>query len=173
MVGREDILDQLDIAASQRRGREKIQHQGTYNANPVSAAAGVAALDIIERTDPGAGADASAAALRDGLNGVIAAEGLPWAVYGTSSGFHLFLNPEGVPVQPGTFDGTGIDYHHLKAPIGELGRKLRLAMLVQGVDLNPRLGGLLSSAHSAEDVAQTVDAFREAVRMVRAEGEAA
>lgn len=173
VVGREDILDQLDIAASQRKGREKIQHQGTYNANPVSAAAGVTALEIIESTDPGRTADSTAAAVRDGLNGVIAAEGLPWAVYGTSSGFHLFMNPEGVPVEPGRFDGVGVDFHQLKAPIGEAGRKLRLAMLVQGVDLSPRLGGLLSSAHTAEDVAQTVEAFREAVRMVRAEGELA
>ena len=51
VAGRRDILDHLDVAASRAAGREKIQHQGTYNANPVSAAAGVAALEMIEATD--------------------------------------------------------------------------------------------------------------------------
>ena len=171
VVGREEILDHLDVAASARASREKIQHQGTYNANPVSAAAGVAALGIIEAEDPGRKADALAAALREGMNGVIEAEGLPWAVYGTSSGFHVFLNPNGLPVPPGGFDPAAMDFHELKAKTGELGRKMRLAMLVQGVDLNSRLGGLLSSAHEMADVEAAVGAFREAVGMVRAEGE--
>ena len=171
IVGREEILDHLDVASSARASREKIQHQGTYNANPVSAAAGVAALGVIEEEDPGVAADALAEALRVGLNGVIAAEGLPWAAYGTSSGFHVFLNPNGIAVDPMTFDAGAVDFHELKAKTGELGRKLRLAMLVQGVDLNSRLGGLLSSAHTLEDVETAVEGFREAVRMVRAEGE--
>jgi len=171
VAGRRDVLDHLDVAASRSAGREKIQHQGTYNANPVSAAAGVAALELIEATDPGQRADASAARLRDGMNAAIAAEGLNWAVYGTSSGFHTFLNPDGLPIEPDRFDPAGHDWHALKAQPAELARKLRLAMLVNGVDLNPRLGGFLSSTHEAEDIDHTVAAFAEAIRMVRREGE--
>lgn len=126
-AGRRDILDHLDVAASRAGGREKIQHQGTYNANPVSAAAGIAALELIEATDPGKRADASAARLREGMNEAIEAEGLNWAVYGTSSGFHTFLNPDNLPVTPGRFDPARQDWRALKAQPAELARKLRLA----------------------------------------------
>jgi len=171
VAGRRDILDHLDLAASRSAGREKIQHQGTYNANPVSAAAGLAALELIEAFDPGKRADASAARLRHGMNEAIAAEGLSWAVYGTSSGFHTFLNPDGLPIEPGSFDPAQHDWHALKAQPAELARKLRLALLINGVDVNSRLGGFLSSTHEPDDVDHAVEAFAEAIRMVRSEGE--
>ena len=48
---------------------------------------------------------------------------------------------------------------------------LRLAMLNNGVDLKGWRGGLVSSAHSAEDVEWTVDAWRKSLRALRDEGE--
>ena len=42
--GRKEILEELDFEKTAERGREKIQHPGTFNANPVSATAGIAAL---------------------------------------------------------------------------------------------------------------------------------
>ena len=171
VVGRQEILDQLDMKAMREAGREKIQHQGTYNANPVSAAAGVTALEIIEAENPGKHADAMAEDLRQGLNQAIAAERLPWAVYGKSSGFHMFLNPDGLDVAPDRFDPRALGYKALKAQPAEMVGKLRLAMLANGVDLNPRLGGLLSSSHTGQDVEETTSAFSDALRMLRREGE--
>ena len=40
VAGREDIIEWLDFDVAKKKGFEKIGHQGTYNANPVSAAAG-------------------------------------------------------------------------------------------------------------------------------------
>ena len=51
VAGRRDLLDQLDFAAAQSAGKEKIAHPGTFNANPVSAAAGTAALGVIASSD--------------------------------------------------------------------------------------------------------------------------
>src|SRR5207253_1447656 len=47
VAGRKDILDLLDFQITKASDREKITHQGTFNANPLSAAAGVAALEIV------------------------------------------------------------------------------------------------------------------------------
>ncbi len=47
VAGRADVLDRLDFAVAARTGQEKVQHPGTFNANPVSAAAGTAALGVI------------------------------------------------------------------------------------------------------------------------------
>ncbi len=108
VAGRAEIMELLDFAASGAAGREKIHHPGTFNANPVSAAAGTAALEVIAETDANARADATAAALRSALNEVLAEAHVPWAVYGTSSGFHLFMNPRGRPVTPGVFDPLAV-----------------------------------------------------------------
>src|SRR5271165_1441516 len=97
---------------------------------------------------------------------------MPWAVYGTSSGFHLFMNPKKVAgVTPATFDPFKHSFDEMKDQPKELVGRMRLAMLVNGVDLNPRLGGFTSVTHKDSDVADTVAAFREAIRMLRAENE--
>ena len=41
ICGREALLELLDFEKAAAKGFEKIGHQGTYNANPVSAAAGL------------------------------------------------------------------------------------------------------------------------------------
>src|SRR5262245_10598582 len=51
VAGRADIMGQIDPAVAKAAGREKIGHQGTFNANPLSAAAAVATLSLIERED--------------------------------------------------------------------------------------------------------------------------
>jgi glutamate-1-semialdehyde 2,1-aminomutase len=171
VAGRRDILELLDFGAMARRGQEKIQHPGTFNANPVSAAAGTAALTIIAESDACERAAATAASLRQALNEVLEAEHAPWAVYGTYSGFHTFFNPNRRDVQPRRFDPTQCSMEELKTQPKELVNKLRLALLVNGVDVGGRIGGFLSCTHTADDVAHTAAAFREAVRMLKQEGE--
>ena len=51
VAGRADIIDQLDAKAAAAAKREKIGHQGTFNSNPVCAAAAVATLSLIESED--------------------------------------------------------------------------------------------------------------------------
>ncbi len=173
VAGRKDILDQLDFAVSAKTGREKIQHQGTFNANPVSAAAGTAALTVIAETDVSDRASATAASLRAAVNAVLAEENVGWGMYGTFSGFHLFMGAAGVTVLPGAFVPEGLPMAVLKSQPAGLSHKLRLALLVNGVDVNGRIGGFVSGTHTADDVAHTAGAFREAVRILRAEGELA
>ncbi|MEI7713152.1 MAG: aminotransferase class III-fold pyridoxal phosphate-dependent enzyme [Rhodospirillales bacterium] len=171
VAGRKDVLDQLDFAVSARTGKEKIQHQGTFNANPVSAAAGTAALTVIAETDASDRASATAAMLRDAVNAVFAAENVGWGMYGTFSGFHTFMGAPGVTVAPGAFAPETQPMAVLKSQPAGLSHKLRLALLVNGVDVNGRIGGFVSATHTADDVAHTAGAFREAVRMLKAEGE--
>ncbi len=172
VAGRREILDLLDFTAMDAAGREKIGHPGTFNANPVSAAAGIACLAVLAETDANAVASARAATLRAGLNEMLAAEGLPWAVYGTYSGFHLFTNPRHRPeVSPRDFNAMRIPVAELKGADPALVNRMRLALFLNGVDSNPRLGGFTSAAHSEADIAETVAAYRAAIRLLREEGE--
>ena len=169
VVGNREILDALDFDAAPASGREKIQHQGTYNANPISAAAGAAALSIIETTDACQQANAYGERLRDRLNQLFTEKDVPWAAYGTFSGFHIFTNSNNLNINPEAFDPTAIDWQELKNNPAGLSHKLRLAMLLNGVDITGWPGGTISAVHTDADLEQTVDAFRESISMLRAE----
>ena len=171
VVGRKDILELIDFEVARNRGSERVQHQGTYNANPLSAAAGIAALEIISEGDACARANAYAATLRPRLNEVLAQEGVPWAVYGTFSAFHIFTNPRDRDVEPATFDPFDHPFEDLRANRPGIVPKLRLAMLLGGVDITGWPGGTNSAVHTDDDLERTVAAFREAVRMLKREGE--
>ncbi|MBV9248931.1 MAG: aminotransferase class III-fold pyridoxal phosphate-dependent enzyme, partial [Acetobacteraceae bacterium] len=171
VAGRRDILELLDFAAAEKSGREKIQHPGTFNANPVSAAAGTAALTLIAETNACDEASRAAAVLRDELNAVLEQERVPWAIYGTYSGFHTFMNTQGRALRPSRFDPTKFGMEELKAQPKTLVNRMRLALLVHGVDVGSRIGGFLSATHTADDIEHTVDAFRQSVRMLKQEGE--
>lgn len=172
VVGRKDILDALDPEAAAASGREKVPHQGTFNANPISAAAGVATLGIVADTDACQRAIDYASRLREELNRVLRDERVPWAVYGTFSGFHIFTNPKRLPITAADIEAGRYDYRVLKCAVpSSLSTKLRLGMLLHDVEIFSWLGGPTSAVHGPEDLEITVDAFRMTLRLLRAEGE--
>ncbi|MBV9863337.1 MAG: aspartate aminotransferase family protein [Alphaproteobacteria bacterium] len=172
VAGRKDILDSLDFQATKGAGREKIAHPGTFNANPLSAAAGIATLTIVAETDACARASAYGEALRGRLNEMLEEEHIPWAAYGTFAGFHLFTNPEGRAITPTRFD----PFEHSAAALkgnrnAGIAHKLRLAAMLGGVDLNSSPGGVVSATHGEAELDDTVAGLRKAVRLLRQEGE--
>src|SRR5437763_11205645 len=114
VTGRKDILDLLDFAVTKDAGREKIAHPGTFNANPLSASAGIAALRVVAETDACERANRYTEALRRGLNEVFEEERVNWGAYGTFSMLVLFTNPEGVQITPTKFDPRQFSFDALK-----------------------------------------------------------
>jgi glutamate-1-semialdehyde 2,1-aminomutase len=171
VAGRKDILDWLDYEASAAAKRERISHQGTHNAHPVSAAAGIATLNLIRGSDACAKASATAATLRKGMNEVLEEEGVPWAIYGEHSFFHIHSNPQGDAIRPTAFDAGTLNVDALKGKNEGMLAKLRLAMLVNGVDLKGWRGGIVSAVHTQADVDLTLEAWRKSLRALKEEGE--
>lgn len=171
VTGREDVLSLLDFDVAKARGVEKVGHQGTFNANPVCAASGIAALEVIAREDVCEHASAQAAKLRGAVNRVFAAEGMPWAAYGEHSAMYVFTNGGGLDIDPEDFDPHAIGFEGLKAPGHPAANRFRLALMVNGVDVSGKPGALLSYVHSDDDLERTVEAVRASVRMLKAEGE--
>jgi glutamate-1-semialdehyde 2,1-aminomutase len=171
VAGRKDVLDLLDFAVAKAAGTEKIAHPGTFNANPLSAAAGVATLEIIATTNACARANAYGETLRARMNDVLEDEKVSWAVHGSYSGFHLFTNPQGARIAPGAFDASAFIPAMLGRVRGEgITAQIRLGMLVNGVDVNSGPSGVISATHGEEEMAITVDAFRTTIRALRREG---
>ena len=172
--GRKDILDWIDFDAAKAAGRDRINHQGTHNAHPVCAAAGIATLKLVRDTDVCVRTSALTATLRVGLNKVLEEEGVPWAIYGEYSFFNLFSNPDNHPIRPTTFDAFAVPTEWFKSDKRErLLGKLVLGLLVNGVDPKGWRGGFLSTAHTQADVAFTLEAWRRTVRALQEEGELA
>src|SRR6476661_6710835 len=174
VAGRADIMDQLDPQAAAAAGREKIGHQGTYNANPLCAAAAVETLSIVEREDVCAKAEATTGQIRAGMRQILVEEDVPWGIYGDASAFLIFQNPKGLAIDPETFDPLALGFKELKAVRNaNLSHRLRIAMLANGVDIMGAPGGLVSASHGAGEVARTLEAFRTSVRWLKAEGDIA
>jgi glutamate-1-semialdehyde 2,1-aminomutase len=172
VAGSRDVMDQLDAAAAKVAQREKIGHQGTFNANPLCAAAAVATLELVAATEACAEAEATAETIRAGMRRILIEEDVPWGIYGEASTFVIFPNPGRVAIDPATFDPLQLGFKGIKgARDANLVNRLRLAMLANGVDIMGGPGGVVSATHGPGEVARTLEAFRTAVRWMRAEGD--
>jgi len=171
VAGRRDILERLDFEVAEAKGFEKIPHQGTYNANPLSAAAGVAMLSRVAEDDVTARANEQGDQLKARWNAVFAREGVPWAAYGLGSSLYVFTNPGGLDIDPENFDPFALPQDVLAGGGGHPAASLfRLAMLVNGVDLSSKPGAIVSAAHTDADLDQSAEALSAAIGMLKTEG---
>lgn len=168
VAGRSDIIDQIAIREGEGRATpgERISHPGTFNANPLSAAAGATCLSIIADGTHQNRAANTARSLAIEMNRVLENEAARGCVYAYSSMLHISL-------AEGQRPPDDLSWTEPARPPKQMGaaqiQALRLAMLNEGVDLMGD-GMMVSSAHTEHDVRLTVDAFRAAVRAMRAEG---
>jgi len=173
IVGRADVLSALAYTRDDGAIRSpRVVHQGTYNAGPVSAAAGIATLKLVRDTDLVERAKAAGAAIRAGMSEVIARKGVNWCVYGRFSDFHLFASRKAAPVTAEDIYAGRIPFTELKGGMpAELVHKMRTAFLTQGVDIVGWPGGLVSGVHTDADVDATVTAFGRVLDQLGEEGE--
>ena len=171
VAGKREIIDQIDAAAAKAAGREKIGHQGTFNANPLSAAAGVAMLSLVQTGDGCERAEAAAKKIREGMRKLLVEEQVPWGIFGEASLFVIFPNPQRIAIDPATFDPLQLGFKGLKgARDPALNNLVRLSMLANGVDIAGGPGGFVSAAHDESEIARTLEAFRNALRALKADG---
>jgi glutamate-1-semialdehyde 2,1-aminomutase len=163
VCGRADVMDLMTIRGDARRDRhERVLHLGTFNANPVSAAAALACLEIVATGEPQRHADAMAARLRDGLDGVLQRRAVAGFVYGDASTFHVYVEAASGRGRPRVARETR-DALALKSIPGPVVSAIQNGLRVRGVDLMSYTGGVTSAAHTEADVEETVAAFDDLV----------
>lgn len=166
VAGRADILAQMES----RPGKPKMYHPGTFNANPLSASAGIACLELVSTGDPSNRANATARSIRAKLNALFAREHYPWLAYGEFSGFRLIPEYEGQPPLDPDFIPYAGSLEKLEAPRDKkLLFAFRQGMLLHGVD-SWGLAGMVNAAHTEEDVEKTVAAVAGTLELLREEG---
>ena len=169
VAGKADILAMLEFRDDPVwNAGLRVAHPGTFNANPLSAAAGSTMLSIVAAGNHHQHADQLNERLVNDLNAVLAQTGMPGRAYGLASYFHILLGKDCPQV------GDGIEWPAL-APApprmpAVLTAGLKRGMLNHGVDLMGGNGGFTSGVHSDEDISRTIDAFRVTLRAMKAEG---
>ena len=167
VVGRAEVMDVLAWKPDPEWQRfQMVPHPGTWNAMPITAAAGLATLRAVRDGRATERARALAQRLVEGLNAVFAEVGVGGFAYGRSSIFKT-CRGEAPPMVFGDFSRAQEDASQLLAGWGELTPLIRKAMLLEGVDLM-RTGGFLSAVHTEPDVDATCEAFERALgRLLR------
>ena len=173
VVGRSDIFSSMDFGGDDQKTVDPaVPHQGTFNASPLSAAAGVAALQLLKDGTAIATANETAGKIRDGMNAVLRKLGARWCVYGEFSAIHIFTNPQRESITPQDILDGRIHWKTLKSgATPELVHKIRLGFLCQGVDVNGWPGGQTSAVHDGDDVDRTLVAFEKVLKQLAEEGD--
>lgn len=169
VAGRSDIMEFLGFKDSKWNRYKKIYHPGTFNANPLSASAGVAALKIVSTGEDIKMANEIAKYLRDELNKVIDRHSINWCVYGQFSGFRIFMDYDGK--RESNFESNIWKYDHArlkKSAPSEIENSFRMGMLNNGIDMMPSFA-LTSSTHNEKDVEKTAKALDTTITMMKNE----
>ena len=168
LVGKKEILELISMKAEEEG--LKMPHPGTFNANPLSASAGIATLNIVKTGKPHKQANRIAQKLRDELNSIIDAYGLDWVIYGEFSGIRLLIGHGEKDMRTTDFDPYAWHYRKLKGGNDEqLLIHLRCGLLLNGVDLATN-GGMTTAAHTEADITETVRAFEQTIEWIKADG---
>jgi glutamate-1-semialdehyde 2,1-aminomutase len=168
VCGRADVMEGLEFGAP-GEPKNKIGHPGTFKANPLSAAAGVACLREVAGGEAQKRASASAAQLRAGLNAVMCELGVHGVVYGQASAVRMLIGGPTVP-EAADYDSRDLPLEVLTAGgDAEAERLAQLALINRGVHMFGTFG-LVSTVHSENDIADTLDAWRGSLLALREEG---
>ncbi len=168
VAGRREVMEHLRFPDPGTKA-EKVGHPGTFNANPLSAAAGVACLREIADGRHQKRAAELAAQLRAGMNGVLCELEIPGFVYGQSSEFKVLLAGTQVP-EAQDYDPRDLPWQLMADGMpGERSRLLQLAMANHGAHLFGA-AGMTSAVHTEDDIALTVEGWRESLLELRDDG---
>jgi glutamate-1-semialdehyde 2,1-aminomutase len=170
VAGRADVMDVMTMRDDRQWNvQHRVPHQGTFNANPITAAAGLATLKLVAQGDAIVQANRAAAHLRDRLNDAIRSAGSNWIAYGEFSGFHLFVNPRGREVRLEDIYQGRVSLEELKGlGPGPTVHQLRCGLLLGGADIFPWPGGCVSATHGEEEIETTAKALGNCLRMMQA-----
>jgi glutamate-1-semialdehyde 2,1-aminomutase len=136
---------------------QRVAQNGTYNSNPVSAAAAITTLELVSDGSLHARANKAGDELRAGLSDAMKRAGVPGLCFGEASIYHVSF--EGKPGLAGFDRPRRHDLYQL----------LRCALFNNGVDCASH-HGWISAVHTDDDLARTIRGYEQAFRDMAADG---
>ena len=167
IVGRSDVMEMMSFKDDDWNRYKRVPHTGTFNGNPLCAAAGVATLKLLADGKPQLQANRTAAELRQRMQAVIDDRGVSGCAYGDFSVFHVYFG------ECDKRDGCDreVCLNEEKERALPLGKMLSINMALNGAHVTNRgYDGLVSAVHDDSDVEITAEAFGRSVDAMIAEG---
>lgn len=164
VVGRSDIMSLFDITGDAHHDRyQRVLHLGTFNAAPLSAAAGIAVLKQVAGGGPVERANAMADRLRNQWNRILDQLGIAGYAYGPCSTFHVYFETDPIRLRNASTrdDLYTTDAARLKSMPPELVVEYQRQLRQHGVDVMSFTGGVVSAAHTEADIDQACEAFKQ------------
>lgn len=162
--GKADVMEVLNPRTTTHADR-KVVHKGTFNAAPIVAAPAVATLKIVKTGEPHKHANAMAEKMREGIRVILEEHQVAGAAYGESSTFHIHFGNT-----PSRDSVEGLSPEDIRSVPSAIVLGYQQALLDRGVNNMSHFGGMLSSAHTDEDIEQTLKAIEGAIEELMAEG---
>ena len=150
VVGSRELMKLIDARATDRGHR--VWAGGTLSGNPVSAAAGLAALDVLSRPGTYDRLHALGGRLRRGIYELGAKHGFPAQALGEDAVF-------GVRFMENEDPRSWADLLHADK---DLGLRWSVELIKRGVLVNPNEKFYISIAHTDEDIDRTLEVVDEA-----------
>ena len=140
-------------------GPNKVVHGGTYSANPISMAAGLATIDVFERKDVHEHINGFGKKLMKGIGQVLADAKMPHVVQGFPTMFQFFF----------TKKREVASFRDLEHCNMALYASLHVELLKRGIMIDEDNGEVIftSFTHHSRELNETLDAFAEAVKAVK------
>jgi glutamate-1-semialdehyde 2,1-aminomutase len=154
VCGRADVMELLQLKPGDtewNRFRHVI-HRGTWNGNPLTAAAAVAMLKIAAQGEVQKIAEARAKRLVEGINREIEKRGIEACAHNATSVVHIFIGKCQRCDRSICLDAA-------KSMPPELVHAFNWHLLLNSVHFHRGIQGLVSAVHSEEDIDQTIAAF--------------
>ena len=166
--GRTDIVDMISFHNDAVwDSHERVGHPGTFNANPLCAAAGATCLETIASEPANERADAAAARLRNGIVETFARTGVQGGAYGFASLVWFLFGTEISPEH----DIYGLDHAVIGQAVAAHDYKsFKRALVNEGVDIMGQNALIVSAVHEAADIDYTLKAFEAALLTLKREG---
>ena len=167
VTGKADIINMIEDRPgdAEYNRNTRIAHNGTFNANPISAAAGIAALEIVANEPINDIANARAAQLKDGLNDLMGRMEIPGCVSGIASLMFLKMGVD----HDCDREYCILSHEQMAQSMApERARQLTLSLLNNGVQSGNRF--ILTAAHTEDDIAHTIGAYEKAFDEIRGIG---
>tara|TARA_B100001765_G_scaffold10877_1_gene6331 strand:- start:273 stop:1478 length:1206 start_codon:yes stop_codon:yes gene_type:complete len=165
--GKADIIDMIAHRNDPDwDNNHRVYHPGTFNGNPLSAAAGATALEMIASQPINHQADAMAERLKKGINEVLGKLEIPGHAHGIASMIHVVLADCDCNRELCTMSHVKIAEANASPAVTAMKRGLQN----RGVDIMSRETFLVSGTHTDQDIDQTLNAFEDTMAAVRADG---
>jgi glutamate-1-semialdehyde 2,1-aminomutase len=169
VAGGRDYMSLLEFKAEGRISSRRISHPGTFNANPISAAAGNTCLSLVLKGKVHPSINRKGELLRRGLNDVIEDNRVNALVWGTTPSI-IYV---GFGISDDDLEVSDIERYvnflRKRNESQKVMREMEEALINRGIHpMGSRF--ILSIAHTRRDIEETIEKFNDALRELKSEG---